>query len=200
MILNGRLNSYDNCDIIKKMKKTTKTKIGDKLVNITIDLLEYFYNVGGNTFDATISKQKAREIFYGNYYQTHTEVPFAKWLYRLRDQGYITYTPGSDSFEFTLKTKMKLIDKIGNIAVESIYYHFVSFDIPEKFSKARNAFRRALKALGFKRIQDSFWVINKDVYSFVQEIAFELKVEKYIVNIISAQSDIDGVLNKMFIN
>jgi len=182
------------------MKRSTKAKIKDRMVNITIEILEYFYNMGDMTAKAIINKSLAKSVFDKNIYKTYTEVPFANWLYRLRDQGYLKYTADSESIEFTLKSKLKLLNLIGKKAAETNYYHFISFDIPEKLKKLRDAFRRAIKNLGFKQIQKSLWVINKDVYQLVQEIALELKVEKYIVNIISAQSDIDGVLDKLFSN
>jgi len=181
------------------MKRSTKAKIKDKAVNITIEILEYLYNVGGMTFDASISKKTASNIFHQNFYQTYTEVPFAKWLYRLRDQGYLKYTPGSDSIEFTTKTKLKLIDKIGSNATELENFYFISFDIPETKRSDRARLRQALKALDFRRIQDSLWVTNKNVYNLVQEIALELNVEKYIANILSQQSDIDGIISNMFV-
>ena len=180
------------------MKQKVKNKIKQKLVNVTIDLLESFYNAGGDILTASISKKEAYKIFNSNYHNTWTEVPFAKWLYRLRDQGYITYTKGSDSIEFTFKTKLKLMSQIGKKVNESNNYHFISFDIPEVLRKSRDSFRTAIKSLGFKQIQKSLWVINKDVYQVVQLISYGLGVEKYIANIISSQSDIDGVIDKMF--
>lgn len=181
------------------MKRSIKAKIKDKAINITIELLEYFYNIGGMTFDAAISKKAAYKIFNQNFYKQYTEVPFAKWLYRLRDQGYLKYSTDSDSVEFTTKTKLKLIDRVGITTGELEQFHFISFDIPEYRRNARARLRQALKSLGFKRIQASLWVTNKDVYDLVQEITLELNVEKYIANIISAKSDIDGIIDKMFL-
>lgn len=181
------------------MKRSTKNKIKEKVVNITIDFLEHMMFVTENIMAASISKKDAYRIFYGNYETTYTQVPFSKWLYRLRDRGYIRYTHGSKSIEFTLKTKLKLLDKIGKSIEESNNYHFISFDIPEKSRKSRDSFRDAIKDLGYKQIQKSLWVINKDVFEIVQSIAYGIGVEKYVVNVISAQSDIDGIIDKMFI-
>lgn len=181
------------------MKRSTKTRIKDKLVNITLEILEHFYNVGGFTMDAMISKSAARKIFHSNFYKTYTEVPFAKWLYRLRDQGYLSYTPGTESIEFTFKTKLKFLNQIGKQIEESPHYHFLSFDIPETEKTSRNMFRKAIKELGYIRIQQSLWVINKDVFDIVQTICYQLGVGKYIINIISQETDIDGILDKKFI-
>lgn len=181
------------------MKRSTKAKIKNKLVNITLEILEYFYNTGGFTMDAMISKSAARKIFYGNFYRTYTEVPFAKWLYRLRDQGYLSYTPGTESIEFTFKTKLKFLRQIGKHIDESSHYHFLSFDIPETEKTSRDTFRRAIKELGYIQIQKSLWVINKDVFDIVQAICYKFGVGKYVVNVISQETDIDGILDKKFI-
>lgn len=181
------------------MKRSTKAKIKDRVINITIELLEYLYNVGGTTFDAAISKKAAYKIFNQNFYKQYTEVPFAKWLYRLRDQGYLKYSADSDSVEFTTKSKLKLLDRVNLASTELDQFHFISFDIPEYRRSSRANFRIAIKSLGFKQVQASLWVTNKDVYNLVQEFALELNVEKYIANIISAKSDIDGIIDKMFI-
>ena len=182
------------------MKRTTKTRIKEKIVNITVDLLEHFYNAGGNILAGSISRKEAYRIFNSNYYGSHTEVPFAKWLYRLRDQGYVKYTPKSESIEFTFKTRLRLMKQIGKKIEESTSYHFLSFDIPETLRKSRDTFRKAIKDLGYIQVQKSLWVINKDVFYVVQQIAYEIGIEKYVANIISAQSDIDGVLDKKFTN
>lgn len=180
------------------MKRKTKNKIKDKLLNLTADLLESLYFAGGDTFLAAISKKEAFRIFNENYYHKYTETPFTKWLDRLRRQGYISYAPGSTSFEFTSKTKIKLAKAIGSRIGESNNYHFISFDIPEPQRKSRDNFRKAIKNLGCRKIQKSLWVINKDVYDYIQMLAHEFKIEKYVINIISSQSDIDGILVRMF--
>lgn len=196
MIIVDRMYS---CDYEIRMKRTTKNKIKDKLVNITIDLLENFMFSGEKLLAMSLSKKEAYKIFYNNYYLKYTEVPFAKWLYRLRESGYISYFRDSESIEFTFKTKLKLMKKIGSRIKESNSYHFLSFDIPEEKRRNRDSFRRAIKDLGYKKIQKSLWVINKDVFEIVESLAYEMKVEKFLVNVISAESDIDGVLDKIFI-
>ncbi len=52
-------------------------------------------------------------------------------------------------------------------------WRLVFFDIPEKHKKAREAFRRKLKDLGFVRLQDSVWVTPfpcEDEIRFLREV------------------------------
>jgi len=180
------------------MKRRTKVILKDKLVNITVDLLEFLYFAGGDTFSAMLSKKQAFKIFNDNFYHKHTETPFTKWLNNLRDQGYIAYKPGSTSFQFTNKTKIKLAKPIGEKIKETEIYYFFSFDVPEKKRDSRNGFRKTIKNLGCKQIQKSLWAINKDVYDFVQMAAREFGVEQYIISIVSSKTDIDGILDRLF--
>lgn len=180
------------------MKKKTKVQLKNKLLNITADLLEHLYFIGGDTLSAALSKKEAYKIFNSNYYHKYTETPFTKWLDRLRNEGYVTYKHGSNSFEFTTKTKIKLAKLIGEKLPEQEVYSFFSFDIPETMRDNRNGFRHSIKNLGCKQVQKSLWVTNKDIYDLVQAFALEFGVEQYLISIISAKTDVDGLLDRMF--
>ena len=68
---------------------------------------------------------------------------------------------------------------------------FVSFDIPEKLNSGRNSFRRVIKKLGFLKIQNSLWVINKNISDLVEMAAIEYGVAEYVVYIVSSETNID---------
>ena len=180
------------------MKRKTKVILRDKILNITTDLLEHLYFTGGDFLAASLSKKKAFKIFNNNFYHKYTETPFTKWLDNLRDQGYITYEHGSESFEFTNKTRIKLAKQISEKVEEQDVYSFFSFDIPETKRDRRNGFRNAIKNLGCKQIQKSLWATNKNIYDLVQIYAREFGVEQYVISIVSSQTDIDGLLDRMF--
>jgi len=156
------------------------------------------YFAGGDRFPTTISKYDAFSIFNKKYYHKYTESSFTKWIDRLRRYGYLDYSPNSTSFEFTCKTKIKLAKAIGLRIGESNNYFFISFDVPELKRKSRDNFRNAIKNVGCKQIHKSLWVINKGVHDYIQMLAREFRIEKFVVNIISSQSDIDGILDRMF--
>ncbi|MCX6812805.1 MAG: hypothetical protein NTW79_04310, partial [Candidatus Berkelbacteria bacterium] len=182
---------------IQELILYTFSRLFDEINHYQTDILSHHFERELAT--APLSKKEAYKIYYGNYHHVYSEVPFAKWLYRLRDSGYINYKHNSESIEFTFKTKLKLMNKIGEKFEESNLYHFISFDIPEELRRTRDSFREAIKDLGYKQVQKSLWVINKDVFEIVESVAYEMKIEKYLVNLISKESDIDGVLDKMFI-
>lgn len=188
------------------MKKKPKDKLWHSprrgLGSITLELLEnLFYAMDGiamhniNRFQAYDAIHKVHP----DYSRTQTSIA----LENLKRRGYIKKIQdqnGNLSVEFTVKAQMKLIDKITSQLGFSENYHFVSFDIPEEFRRQRNQFRRAIKKMGFMQIQRSLWVANKEIGHLVQNIAYELRIEKYLVYIVSAKSDIDGILKKKFKN
>lgn len=170
--------------------------------SITLEILEsLFYAMDGIVMH-NIDRYAAYDAInkkYPNYSRTQS----ARTLENLSQRGYIrkiSDVEGNVSVEFTVKAKMKIVDTIAAELTNTDRYHFVSFDIPEMYRVQRNKFRIALKRLGFKQIQQSLWVINKDAGELVQEIAYDLKIEKYLVYVVSAKSDIDGILDEKFRN
>ena len=180
------------------MKKKSKNILKNKILNLTADILESLYFSGSNVSRGSISKYDAFNIFDQDYYHKSTETSFTKWLNNLRAQGYIDFEHGAESYEFTNKTKIKLAKQIGQKSVECDGYSFFSFDVPEKKRSSRDGFRKAIKSLGCKQIQKSLWVTNKDLYDIVQIYAHEFRIERYVISIISSQTDIDGLLDKIF--
>jgi uncharacterized UPF0160 family protein len=80
------------------------------------------------------------------------------------------------------------------------HFRFVSFDIPELMRKNRDAFRRAIKKLGFKQIQKSLWVTTKEIGELVEMAAEEYSVADYIAYFVSESSNIDRHIEKMVEN
>lgn len=126
-------------------------------------------------------------------------VKFRQTLYGLEKNGFITINHKNNSIAYTNKAKFREIERFVADRLEENCYRFVSFDIPELLRKQRDAFRRTIKRMGFIQIQKSLWVINKDVGDLVELAAYEYQVEKYIVYLVSARSDIDGVIKKKFV-
>lgn len=59
-------------------------------------------------------------------------------------------------------------------------WHLVSYDIPEKYKKQRDDFRRRIIALGFKQIQDSLWVFPFECREEMAIITKTLGISKYV--------------------
>ena len=147
-------------------------------------------------------------VTYGkdSLYRSLKNGPFSQWsdtqiskkLVAMERTGYLKHNHQSDSIEFTNKAKIRIIDSISSKHEIDGMYRFLSFDIPEQKRALRDGFRRAIKRLGFKQVQKSLWVCNKNVGDLVEAIIEEYKVNEYITYIISEKSDIDDHIKQMF--
>jgi DNA-binding transcriptional regulator PaaX len=59
-------------------------------------------------------------------------------------------------------------------------WRFVFFDVPQKFSKARDALRRKLKDLGFYQIQKSVWIYPYDCRNEIDFLTEYFRVSGYV--------------------
>jgi CRISPR-associated endonuclease Cas2 len=78
------------------------------------------------------------------------------------------------------------------------YWHFVSFDITEKYRKKRDALRSLLKRLGYYKVQKSLWVAP---YNFTQEIEQFLKenrLKKMVIFIKTKHTNLPKQVMKNF--
>lgn len=168
--------------------------------NITKVLLEAIYF----TMDAVGALTYGRNSLYGSLkkgpFSQWSDAQFTKKLYDLERTGYVRHNKNSDSIEFTDKAKIRIIDTISLKHEVDKKYRFISFDIPEQKRFLRDGLRRSIKRLGFKQVQKSLWVCNKNVGDLVEIIIEEYKVNEYVTYIISEKSDIDKHIEKMFID
>lgn len=182
------------------MKFRTKKLIKDSFKNVTSFMLESIY-FGCEVLDSlTITRSDLWNSINGTEYGHNiSSKKYTHTLYNLEQSGYVRLNNDIGcSIEYTEKAKLKIIDAISSKRTPDSHYRFVSFDIPESMRTRRDKFRRTLKRLGFKQIQKSLWVINKNVGDLVELAAYEFKVEKYIVYIAFDATDIDGILEKKF--
>lgn len=172
-----------------------------KAKSITLSVLEFLLSIPTATVDGFMSKSAVFDKYKNNKTLTYD---LRVWIENLKQRGYVEEQIDSKdegnnrSVRLTNKAKLKVLDcVVGKIAIDN-QYRFVTFDIPEDMRKNRNKFREALKSMGFKKIQASLWVTNKNLGELVEMVAYEYKVEKYIAYIISEKSDIDGYIAKLF--
>ncbi|MCL5410960.1 MAG: hypothetical protein M1324_03875 [Patescibacteria group bacterium] len=116
-----------------------------------------------------------------------------------KKNGYIETIKNSNgqSIQFTKKAKLAIIDQLAKKSEDDRGYRFVSFDIPETMRKNRNQFRRTIKRMGFRQIQKSLWVCNKNVGNLIELAAIEYNVNDYVVYIASDSSNIDEYIRKV---
>lgn len=171
-----------------------------KTINFTDKVLEVLYGIGEVIDSFTIKRSdisNALNVNFGGYDWSKTKP--SKLLNNLERQGYIKRSEtAQNSVEFTSKAKLKIIDKISGKKKTDGKFRFISFDIPEEKRRARNAFRRAIKRIGFVQIQKSLWVCNKNVGDLVELASYEYKVEKYVIYIVSEKTDVDGIIGRKF--
>lgn len=78
-------------------------------------------------------------------------------------------------------------------------WRIVSFDIPEKLRKHRDALRSELAANGYQKLQNSVWVgrlpLSADVFEFIQEERLDDYVHLFLANNFDKEDDI----KKLFI-
>lgn len=151
--------------------------------------------------EITIDRKAAYRHLYGRVSQDtdFSQTRFGRWLVNLQREDYITLhhnDSGSKSIEITNKGRLKIIDSIANSIPASKKKYFVSFDIPEDLRSARDAFRRAIKGMGFVQVQKSLWATNKNITDLVEMAAYYYRIEKFVVTILADQSNIDGVIER----
>jgi len=129
-----------------------------------------------------------------------TSEQFSSLFYELKRNKYIE-TDNSEhdlSIKLTNKAKMKIVDDIAAKQNICKKFCFVSFDIPERLHLQRDKFRSAIKRMGFRQIQQSLWVSNKNLGDLVDDAALEYDVSEYVAYIISDTSNInDHVKNAL---
>lgn len=171
-----------------------------RLKNFTLDVLDFFLG---------IPESLAAGFDRGSFYKTMSGMTTEKELTtsnicrmfnQLKKSGYIETINknNTESIHFTNKARLALVDRISSRSKLDNVYRFVSFDIPESSRINRNQFRYFIKRLGFKQIQKSLWICNKSIGDLVEIAAYEYKVEEYVVYIAAQNTNIDGIIEKMF--
>jgi len=155
--------------------------------------LRIILNVAENYRIKKFNKKEFYEDINDRYNNKLTKRQISDIFYELKRNKYIEFDTqdGERSIKLTNKAKIKLIEEIVNKESNDKENRFISFDIPERLHQRRDNFRRAIKRMGFRAIQQSLWVINKNVGEMVEIAAQEYGVEEYVAYIVSKKSNID---------
>jgi len=119
--------------------------------------------------------------------------------YDLKRSHYIKIGEG-DSVKLTNKAKIRIIEKFASLYPNDGKRRLISFDIPEVKRRERNGFRRTIKQMGFKQIQKSLWVCDKNLSDLVEIAIKEFKVSEYVAYFVIERSNIDKHINKILKN
>jgi DNA-binding transcriptional regulator PaaX len=181
--------------------KRKKKLFGRKRIrNFTKQFLENLLYLADDFGEIAFDRKAVFCKAYG-YAGGWSKLQFSKHLCDLKSRGYLTFEKdenGQSSARFTNKAKIKVLDKISQSLTEDGKNRFVSFDVPEKLKGKRDLFRNAIKQLGFKQVQKSLWVTNRNVGDLVEIAAHEFGVEQYVIYIVAEKTDIDGIIKKRF--
>ncbi|MFA4936854.1 MAG: hypothetical protein WC575_00975 [Patescibacteria group bacterium] len=105
-------------------------------------------------------------------------------LYDLKRNNYIKAKKIGDQLILTLTnkgTKILLREQLLQAPKHSQQrFTVVAFDIPESAHLARRQFRWFLRQSGFKKLQQSVWINNRDVYTPFAKFIKQLKIEKWV--------------------
>ncbi len=111
---------------------------------------------------------------------------FSRLIHYLKRKGLIKIN--------SLKTKKAVMitlkgqNKISRIASKVIdrpkrkdkKWQMVIFDIPENYHKTRDRFRRAIKMIGYKKLQQSIWICPYDVLAETESLIKNFSIEDWV--------------------
>jgi len=172
------------------MKKETKRKI----VNFTTNIIDTFLGIP-ETLICSFDRKNFYYLMTNNFPEKQLTVDnICHWIHNLKKRGYIRIekTNNTESIVFTDKAKLIVVDKLINKSPRNDYWHFVSFDIPERKRLGRDQFRRTIKRMGFKQIQKSLWVSDKNVGEYIEMASLEFGVSEYVVYLVTNKTNIDA--------
>ncbi len=105
-------------------------------------------------------------------------------LYNLKRNNYIKTKKVNDQLILTLTNKgvkILLQEQLLQAPRHSgRRFTVVIFDIPESTNSIRRQFRWFLRQSGFKKLQQSVWVSNRDIYIPLTKFIKQLKIEEWV--------------------
>ncbi|MFH1112211.1 MAG: CRISPR-associated endonuclease Cas2 [Patescibacteria group bacterium] len=105
-------------------------------------------------------------------------------LYELERTNYITTKKQGDRLIINLTTKGRSATLLNSLYqaphLQSGFSTLVIFDIPEQAKRARQTLRLFLKSGGFKQLQKSVWMLNRDVVPVLQQFISEYKLGNWV--------------------
>lgn len=174
----------------KKTRKIDLSKIGNATLRFLVDISQFADEV---IEPLTLSGMRR------NLYQNWSPKKISDHLGNLQRTGYIKIDRKSDSIEFTMKGKIKLLENPTNIAIDG-KWRMLSWDIPEKFRTKRQQFCRSIRRIGYKQVQKSLWVCPFVRAEEITLIINELGLKKYVAYLRVDKTDIESHLKKLFRN
>lgn len=121
-------------------------------------------------------------------------------LWNLKNSGYIEIkkeTNGNRSVCLTTKGRIKYLESDSDKSDDG-KMRILSFDIPEDLRRVRNQFRRSIKRIGFKQLQQSLWACPYPRAGQIDIIINELGIKPYVAYFIIEKSNVEQHIWKLF--
>lgn len=125
---------------------------------------------------------------------------FYSTVYRLKDEGYLEEVEknGRKRLKTTLKGKAKISRFLKKDKVWDKKWRVVIFDIPEEKKTMRDFFRRKLRAIGFRILQESVWISPHNTASQIEILIDLCDAKKYVHYLLVEELDNKDVLMQLF--
>lgn len=129
-----------------------------------------------------------RRAYRGDLFNLNGEYgeSFKTCLRHLKRHGYIEIEnkDGKTLYELTAKGEMEARKYQIKIKLKQQKWdgrwRLIIFDVPEQEKKLRNGFRKTLKFLGCKQLQQSVWVTPCDIFDYLEILVPDIKKHKWI--------------------
>lgn len=163
------------------------------LVSGVESLLGFLFDLCDGFVIKKFDRKKAFQDIKSGSNSPLSDQKISKMFYDLKRQKYIETdnTDSEHSIKLTNKAKIRIIEKIVEQQKNDKKFRFVSFDVPERLHYQRDLFRRTIKRMGFRQVQQSLWVTDKNIGDLVELAAEEYKVSDYVAYIVSETSNIN---------
>ena len=173
-----------------------RKKNREKIINLSLAVLEGLFRLGEGTFDAFINQKSFYKRLHNNNSASRELIDRVRILI---NRGYIEAKEesGKTSIRLTRKGKIKRLENSSDQIIDG-KWRFISFDIPEKLKTLRTALTRFLRRISFRPVQKSLWVCPFVKADEVDLIVKELGLEKYVAYIIVEKTDIENHLRELF--
>lgn len=173
-----------------------RKKHREKIIDITTEVIEALFRVGGATSDAFFDQKSFYNEINARGYERDI---ISNSVRRLINSGHIeaVETGGGNSIRLTRKGNIKRIEKSSDQTTDG-KWRFISFDIPEKRRGERLNLRRSLRRIGYKPLQKSLWVCPFNKADEVELIISELGLKDFTAYFKVEKTDIEEHLKELF--
>lgn len=178
-----------------KKENVDKLRVLRKIGNITLDVLE-FISMNAEMCATAFDQDAFRENQRDSDWATLQIFDCIRGL-RKRNLVEAVKENGKYSVVITRKGKIKLLENSTDDRKDG-KWRMLSFDIPEQLRRKRDAFRRSIKRIGFRKLQKSLWVCPYIKADEVEEIISEYDLSKYVVYMVVEKTDCEEHLQKLF--